>query len=49
MELRELKHGRLAMVAVMGMLIQEGLTHQGPIEQLMVGHISPFGDGQGYF
>jgi hypothetical protein len=25
------------------MLIQEGLTKQGPIEQLQVGHVSPFG------
>jgi hypothetical protein len=30
-------------VAIMGQLIQEGLTKQGPIEQLLVGHVSPFG------
>ena len=28
---------------------QELLTGQGPIEQLQAGHISPFGDGQGFF
>jgi hypothetical protein len=32
-----------------GMLVQEALTGQGPIEQLLAGHISPFGDGQGAF
>jgi hypothetical protein len=29
--------------------VQELLTGQGPIEQLQAGHISPFGDGQGFF
>ncbi|CAJ1404447.1 unnamed protein product [Effrenium voratum] len=45
----ELNNGRLAMIAVAGMLIQNGLTGQSPIEQLTAGHISPFNDGQGAF
>jgi light-harvesting complex I chlorophyll a/b binding protein 1 len=49
LQLKELKNGRLAQVAILGQLLQESLTGQGPIEQLLVGHISPFGDGQGFF
>ncbi|CEM00977.1 unnamed protein product [Vitrella brassicaformis CCMP3155] len=49
MQLRELKNGRLAMVATAGMLIQQFLTGQATLEQLLSGHISPFGDGQGVF
>jgi len=45
----ELNNGRLAMIAVTGMLIQNGLTGQSPIDQLASGHISPFNDGQGLF
>jgi len=45
----ELNNGRLAMVAMSGMLIQNGLTGQSPMEQLTAGHISPFNDGQGFF
>ncbi|KAG5189284.1 light harvesting complex protein [Tribonema minus] len=49
LQLKELKNGRLAMVAITGMFLQEKLTGQGPIEQIVAGHISPFGDGQGVF
>jgi len=45
----ELNNGRLAMVAFTGMIVQNGLTGQSPIEQLQSGHISPFNDGQGFF
>lgn len=48
-QLKELKNGRLAMVAIIGQWVQELLTGQGPIEQITAGHISPFGDGQGLF
>jgi len=43
----ELNNGRLAMIAVTAMLVQNGLTGQSTIEQLTSGHISPFNDGQG--
>jgi len=45
----ELNNGRLAMIAMTAMLIQNGLTGQSPVEQLTSGHISPFNDGQGFF
>ncbi|CAN0293785.1 unnamed protein product [Laminaria digitata] len=38
----ELKHGRLAMVAVLGCLVQEVVTGEGPVEQLFSGKINPF-------
>jgi len=34
MELRELKHGRLAMLSLAGMLVAEGATGLGPVEAL---------------
>jgi hypothetical protein len=43
----ELNNGRLAMIAVIAMLVQNGLTGQSTIDQLTSGHISPFNDGQG--
>ncbi|EWM28183.1 light harvesting complex protein [Nannochloropsis gaditana] len=49
LQLKELKNGRLAMVASMGALLQEYLTGQGPVEQVLAGHLNPFGDGQGFF
>jgi len=45
----ELNNGRLAMIAMTAMLIQNGLTGQSPVDQLTSGHISPFNDGQGFF
>jgi len=45
----ELQNGRLAMVAFMGLALQNGLTGQSPMEQWSSGHISPFNDGQGFF
>jgi len=48
-QLRELKNGRLAMIAIMGMVVQERLTGFGVIEQYKVGALNPFGDGKGLF
>ncbi|CAM9222155.1 unnamed protein product, partial [Sphacelaria rigidula] len=42
-QLQELKHGRLATLAITGILAQELVTHEGPVEQLLNGHINPFG------
>lgn len=49
LQTKELKNGRLAMLGIAGMAYQTYVTGQGTIEQLASGHISPFGDGQGYF
>lgn len=38
-QMAELKHGRLAMVAVVGALVQEVVTGQGPVEQLFSGNV----------
>ncbi|CAN0233502.1 unnamed protein product [Ascophyllum nodosum] len=41
-QLQELKHGRLATLAITGILSQELVTHEGPVEQLLRGDINPF-------
>jgi len=37
------------MMATAGLAVQEYVTGQGAVEQLVSGHFSPFGDGQGAF
>ncbi|CAM9662626.1 unnamed protein product [Ascophyllum nodosum] len=41
-QLAEIKHGRLAMLAVVGALAQEMVTGEGPVEQLFTGNVNPF-------
>lgn len=42
--LSEIKNGRLAMMAIMGMMVQEMVTHQTTFEQIKAGNLSPFPD-----
>lgn len=39
-QMAELKHGRLAMLAVLGCFAQEMVTGEGPVEQLFTGNVS---------
>lgn len=41
-QMAEIKHGRLAMLAVVGSLVQEAVTGEGPVEQLFEGHVSAY-------
>ncbi|KAM3568354.1 hypothetical protein VYU27_009525 [Nannochloropsis oceanica] len=45
--MKELKNGRLAMIASMGLLVQELVTGQGIWEQLSSGNVWAIGDGKG--
>lgn len=38
-QMAELKHGRLAMLGVVGCLVQELVTGEGPVEQLLNGNV----------
>jgi len=45
----ELNNGRAAMAGIAGIIVQEVFTGQNLQEQFAAGHITPFGDGQGWF
>lgn len=38
-QMAELKHGRLAMLGVVGCLVQEVVTGEGPLEQISKGNV----------
>jgi light-harvesting complex I chlorophyll a/b binding protein 1 len=48
-QLRELKNGRLAMLAIAGMFYAELVSGNGVIEAWKIGQVSPWGDGKGIF
>jgi len=48
-QVRELKNGRLAMLAIAGNLYTEWLSGNGALEAWKIGAVNPFGDGLGYF
>eukprot|EP01041_Mallomonas_annulata_P013555 gene13555-28759_t len=45
-QLRELKNGRLAMIAIAGMLLAESVTGNGALEAWAIGAVSPFADNR---